>query len=46
VLKAYFDKKVRQAQPREQIAALPLPSPGRLFRPPAAAAAPSGASNP
>ena len=45
VLKAYFDKKQRLAQPHDQIASLP-PLPGQLLRPPSAARPPVGASNP
>jgi len=45
VIKAYFDKKQRLAQPREQIASLPAPLPGQLLRPPTAVQ-PPGASNP
>ena len=46
VMKAYFDKKARLAQPREQIAGLPTP-PGALLRVPTAAVVPvnAGASN-
>ena len=46
VMKAYFDKKVRLAQPREQIASLPAPVPGQLLRPATAVRPVSGGSNP
>ena len=47
VMKAYFDKKARLAQPHEQIASLPAPLPGSLLRPTTAVApARAGGSNP
>jgi penicillin-binding protein 2 len=47
VVKAYFDKKARLAQPHEQIASLPAPLPGSLLRPTTAVApARAGASKP
>jgi penicillin-binding protein 2 len=47
VMKAYFDKKARLAQPHEQIASLPAPLPASLLRPTTAGApARAGGSNP
>jgi penicillin-binding protein 2 len=47
VMKAYFDKKARLAQPHEQMASFPASLPGSLLRPTTAVApARAGGSNP
>jgi penicillin-binding protein 2 len=46
VMKAYFDKKARLAQPHEQMASVPAPLPSRLLRPTTAVRTASGGSNP